>query len=137
MIKRPGRAGVAALIGAALIGLTLACDRGDIVELNPSFVLVYGKVTSSTGVPIARAVVTIVHHPGACNAAGIENDSSTTDSLGSFRKTFPVVTSTDGCLRLVASAAGFRPDSVALLSVPFRLPPAVDSIQTNFVLLAP
>ena len=117
-----------------MVAVTSACANTTGNEGTFPQVVLYGSVRSSTGVPVAGATVVIGHHPSRCGAGAAEIPRTTTNSAGRYREPLTVFTSADGCVRIIVTAAGFAPDSVTLTSVPSRQPPALDSVETNFVL---
>lgn len=118
-----------------MVILAAACTSNTAIQENLAYrAVLYGRVQSSAGAPVAGATVAIAHHPSRCGAGAAESTSTTTNSAGRYRQELTVLTSADGCVRLNVTATGFAPDSASVTGVPFRQPPALDSIETNIVL---
>ena len=124
-------------IGLALLMVAVisACANTTAYEGRPRVVL-YGGVRSSAGVPVAGATVAIRHYASPCGSGIGEIAATTTNNAGRYREELTVFTSADGCVRINVTATGFAPDSATVTSVPFRQPPALDSVETNFVLVS-
>lgn len=100
----------------------------------PSVAILYGRVLNASGAPIAGAHVTVQHHAQYCGSGKGEMESTLTDSRGFYRASLTLLTSNDGCVRLVAMAPGFAPDSATISAVRWVPPPASDSTETTIVI---
>ena len=117
---------------------TGACHHADLTITDDftMLALVYGRVTAVQGQPIASASITLAHFDGPCGMGRDEQFTTTTDTLGQFRRYFSPATNNAGCVRVIARAPGFASDSLDLARVPFGLVVA-DSAEANLVLRAP
>lgn len=132
-IRRPGRMALWSTMIVATCALA-SCRTGTIVEPLAYRVLLFGRVQTSAGEPIAGAALTIKNHPRVCGSGGVENEAAVTDGTGRYRKELSILSGSEGCVRIVVAALGFAPDSATLTNVPFVQPPALDSLETNIVL---
>jgi hypothetical protein len=106
--------------------------KGDLFAYHVVFV---GTVKDTVGAPIGSAVLAFEHDTlDACTGTGRETQSGSTETNGTYRLDFTIVTSIGGCVRILAHAPGYLADSATLVSVPFLLAPATDSVRTDFVL---
>ncbi|MEP6590392.1 MAG: carboxypeptidase-like regulatory domain-containing protein [Gemmatimonadota bacterium] len=121
---------IVTLLAFAMAG----CRTGVIVEDIGYAVILYGRVQTSGGAPLAGAMLTIKNHHGTCGSGGVENEAATTDADGRYRKSLTVMGGGEGCVRISVAASGFAPDSATLTNVPFVQPPALDSVETNILL---
>jgi hypothetical protein len=129
----------ASLVGALrshclLSALVLGCASATGTQDVPYVAIVYGRVRSSTGAPVTGARVKIQHHAEFCGSAKGEVETTQTNSLGIYRATLTLLTSNDGCVRLIVMAPGFAPDSATLSAARFVRPPASDSTEATIVM---
>ena len=102
-------------------------------EFAASQVLLFGRVQTIAGTPVAGALVGISHQV-ICGSGVAETNGSLTNSEGRYRHVFTILSSANGCVRLTVAPTGFAPDSVTLLAVPFRPLPGLDSVETAIIL---
>ena len=126
-----GRSLLTVIIACAYVG---ACVGSTAVQDPPGAVILYGHVLNSSGSPVPGAQVTIQHHAGYCGSQRGEIESTVTNGVGLYRTTLTVLTSADGCVRFIANAPGYSPDSATNSNVRFLVPPALDSTETTIVL---
>jgi hypothetical protein len=115
---------------AVIIGCASTTATQDVARVA----IFYGRVLTPGGAPVVGARVTVQHHAQYCGSGKGEVESTLTNNLGFYRANLTLLSSDDGCVRVVATAPGFAPDSATVSSVRFVPPPASDSTETTLVI---
>lgn len=125
-------------LASTAILLLLGCGSTEAVSGYPR-VIVYGRVTTELGIPVANAAVTIANYPAGCSGARTVVYAIATGADGRYRTEF-VVPASVGCVRVVVQpgqGTSLKADSVSIGAPPFRTAAPYDSVAANLSLKAP
>ena len=128
-----------AILGCFLVLTLSACD-GRTPPLETVDAIVYGTVTTASGVSVDGATVTLTHHPEGCDSPDVDSGRDFTDSTGHFRAGLPIASAPPddtACFQ-----ASIDPPEESGLAAPepkqfdadFRPNPPYDSTRVDFVL---